>query len=109
MVGGPRTIQGKADFSHIYDRPDPRDYIRTLAELDYQIPQRARPVIDRLLRTGLGSTLRRRPRILTVPVSRNPPVSRPNPISRPPFHGNIGRTPKIRSQSRYDTQPINSA
>jgi SAM-dependent methyltransferase len=44
-----QTGQGKADFSHIYDRPDPRAYFRTLGELDYQIPQRARPVFDRLL------------------------------------------------------------
>ncbi|MGH3315868.1 MAG: hypothetical protein ACRDO0_06970 [Nocardioidaceae bacterium] len=37
---------GKADFSHIYDRPDPRDYFRTLSRLDYEIPQRARPVFE---------------------------------------------------------------
>lgn len=36
----------KADFSHIYDRPDPRDYFRTLSRLDYEIPQRARPVFE---------------------------------------------------------------
>jgi len=41
---------GKADFSHIYDRPDPRDYFRTLREFDYEIPQRAQPIFRRLLR-----------------------------------------------------------
>jgi len=40
---------GKADFSHIYDRPDPRDYFRTLREFDYEIPQRAQPIFRRLL------------------------------------------------------------
>lgn len=37
---------GKADFSHIYDRPDPRDYFRTLSRYDYEIPQRAQPVFE---------------------------------------------------------------
>ena len=36
----------KADFSHLYNRPDPRDYVRTLSRLDYEIPQRARPVFE---------------------------------------------------------------
>lgn len=49
MTGRAQTGQGKADFSHIYDRPDPRDYFRTLGDLDYEIPQRAKPVFDRLL------------------------------------------------------------
>jgi SAM-dependent methyltransferase len=46
-----QTGRGKADFSHIYDRRDPRDYFRTLGELDYEIPQRAEPVFHRLLDT----------------------------------------------------------
>lgn len=41
---GSAAESGKADFSHIYDRPDPRDYFRTLSSLDYEIPQRARLV-----------------------------------------------------------------
>lgn len=49
MLGSAQTGQGKADFSHIYDRPDPRDYFRTLGALGYEIPQRARPVFERLL------------------------------------------------------------
>ena len=40
---------GKADFSAIYDRPDPRAYYRALLPLDYRIPQQALPVLDRVL------------------------------------------------------------
>lgn len=43
---GSAAESGKADFSHIYDRPDPRDYFRTLSRLDYEIPQRARPIFE---------------------------------------------------------------
>lgn len=49
---------GKADFDHIYDRPDPRDYFRTLGQLDYEIPQQAQPVFQSLvtaLRSGEGA------------------------------------------------------
>jgi hypothetical protein len=45
-VTGRAADTGKADFSHIYDRPDPREYYRTLSALDYEIPQRARPVFE---------------------------------------------------------------
>ncbi len=38
----------KANFDTIYDQPDPRDYFTTLGPLDYQIPQSAKPVIDRV-------------------------------------------------------------
>jgi SAM-dependent methyltransferase len=40
---------GKAEFDHIYDRPDPRDYYRTLSALDYEIPQQALPTFETLL------------------------------------------------------------
>jgi len=40
---------GKADFTHVYDRADPRDYFRSLAGLDYEMPQLAQPVFDQLL------------------------------------------------------------
>ncbi len=43
---GSAAETGKADFSHIYDRPDPRDYFRTLSRHDYEIPQRAQPVFE---------------------------------------------------------------
>ena len=44
----PMTGGHKANFDDIYDQPDPRAYFRTLAPLDYQIPQQARPVIERV-------------------------------------------------------------
>jgi len=49
VTGSAEAGDGKADFNHIYDRPDPRDYFRTLGELDYEIPQRAQPVFQALL------------------------------------------------------------
>ncbi|MGQ0574602.1 MAG: class I SAM-dependent methyltransferase [Pseudonocardia sp.] len=36
----------KADFTEIYHQPDPRAYYRALLPLDYQIPQRALPVVE---------------------------------------------------------------
>src|SRR5665811_2079138 len=41
VIGSTEAGDGKADFNYIYDRPDPRDYFRTLGEFDYEIPQRA--------------------------------------------------------------------
>jgi hypothetical protein len=35
------SADGKADFTDLYHRPDPRSYYRTLGALEYQIPQRA--------------------------------------------------------------------
>lgn len=43
------TADSKADFSRIYDRPDPRAYFGTLMRLDYQITQRALPVVETVL------------------------------------------------------------
>ena len=43
------TDDGKAHFDHVYDQPDPRAYYRTLGALDYEIPQRALPVVQALL------------------------------------------------------------
>ena len=39
----------KADFTRIYDRPDPRAYFGTLTALEYQVPQEARPVVEAVL------------------------------------------------------------
>jgi hypothetical protein len=44
----PMTGGHKANFDNIYDQEDPRGYFRTLGHLDYQIPQQARPVIERV-------------------------------------------------------------
>lgn len=43
------TDDGKAHFDHVYDQPDPRAYYRTLGALDYEIPQRALPVVQTLV------------------------------------------------------------
>ncbi|WP_300014778.1 class I SAM-dependent methyltransferase [Pseudonocardia sp.] len=43
------TGESKADFSDIYTAPDPRRYFGTLRPLDYQIPQRAMPVVEAVL------------------------------------------------------------
>ena len=39
----------KADFTRIYNQPDPRAYFNTLSGLDYQITQQALPVIEAVL------------------------------------------------------------
>ncbi|GEL18664.1 hypothetical protein [Pseudonocardia asaccharolytica] len=39
----------KADFSGIYDRPDPRPYFETLKSVDYRIPQEGLPVVAAVL------------------------------------------------------------
>jgi hypothetical protein len=39
----------KTDFTDIYTRPDPRAYFAALADLEYQIPQRARPVVESVI------------------------------------------------------------
>jgi hypothetical protein len=48
---------GKADFTRIYDRPDPRAYYATLAPLDYRIPELARPVVDAAVDAAKPSTV----------------------------------------------------
>jgi len=45
----PVIAESKADFTAIYDQPDPRAYFRTLGALDYQIPQQSMPVIRAVL------------------------------------------------------------
>jgi SAM-dependent methyltransferase len=40
---------GKVSLDHIYTQPDPRAYFRTLRELDYRIPQLAKPYFARLI------------------------------------------------------------
>ncbi|WP_019925845.1 class I SAM-dependent methyltransferase [Nocardia sp. BMG111209] len=49
---------GKASFDDIYERSDPSDYYRRMAELDYCIPDLAKPHFQRLIaeyRTATGS------------------------------------------------------
>ncbi|RMI32293.1 class I SAM-dependent methyltransferase [Nocardia stercoris] len=49
---------GKASFDDIYERPDPRDYYRRMSELDYRIPELAKPTFQKLIedwRTDTGA------------------------------------------------------
>lgn len=39
---------GKADFSHLYHRPDPRGYYRNFRELEYQTPHHGQPIFDKV-------------------------------------------------------------
>ncbi|MGW5387325.1 class I SAM-dependent methyltransferase [Nocardia sp. NPDC003963] len=39
----PLHTTGKASFDDIYSRPDPRDYYARMSELDYRIPELAKP------------------------------------------------------------------
>lgn len=48
-TGSDITLAGKTCFDDIYDRPDPRDYYRTLGEFDYQIPHHAEEIFRTLL------------------------------------------------------------
>ncbi|MEU8897539.1 class I SAM-dependent methyltransferase [Nocardia sp. NPDC048505] len=55
----PLHTTGKASFDHIYDRTDPREYYTRLADLDYRIPELARPHFERQIeecRAALGGT-----------------------------------------------------
>ena len=50
---------GKISLDHIYVQPDPRAYFTTLRDLDYSIPQLAKPYFTKLVReyrdaTGVG-------------------------------------------------------
>jgi len=40
---------GKIDLTNIYDRPDPRLYYSTLRQLDYIIPETAKPVFQQVI------------------------------------------------------------
>ncbi|MPY79686.1 MAG: class I SAM-dependent methyltransferase [Actinophytocola sp.] len=40
---------GKVSLDHIYAQPDPRPFFRTLRELDYRIPQLAKPYFAKLV------------------------------------------------------------
>lgn len=58
---------GKAHFDDIYDQPDPRSYYRTLGALDYEIPQRALPVLQALVAALPADPVADRPpRVLDV-------------------------------------------
>ncbi|MTE14420.1 class I SAM-dependent methyltransferase [Nocardia aurantiaca] len=60
---------GKASFDDIYDRPDPREYYARMAELDYQIPELAKPHFQRLLAEYRSATGIATPAVLDIGCS----------------------------------------
>jgi len=46
----PLHTTGKASFDDIYDRPDPRAYYARMSELDYRIPELAKPFFEQQIR-----------------------------------------------------------
>jgi SAM-dependent methyltransferase len=60
---------GKTSFDHIYTSPDPRAYFVTLRELDYCIPQLAKPYFVDLIRELRSSSPGRRVRVLDIGCS----------------------------------------
>jgi SAM-dependent methyltransferase len=45
----PFDSTGKISFDHVYDAPDPRPFCGTLRELDYLLPQLAKPYFAKLI------------------------------------------------------------
>src|SRR5690625_5888058 len=41
-----KISHGKADFSHLYHRPDPRGYYQNFSDLEYQTPHHGHPIFD---------------------------------------------------------------
>lgn len=60
---------GKTSFDHIYTQPDPRAYFSTLRELDYCIPQLAKPYFAKLIEKCRKSQRNLAPNILDIGCS----------------------------------------
>lgn len=60
---------GKIDLTNIYDRFDPRQYYSTLSELDYLIPQAAKPVFQEVIDSYRKSQDKEKVRIIDVGCS----------------------------------------
>jgi carnitine O-acetyltransferase len=60
---------GKVSLDHIYVQPDPRAYFSTLRELDYAIPQLAKPYFAKLLQEYRDATGVRNPTVLDIGCS----------------------------------------
>ncbi len=60
---------GKIDLSGIYDRPDPRGYYQTLANLDYRIPAAAEPIFRAVIAAQRAARARRQLTALDVGCS----------------------------------------
>ncbi|WP_245676975.1 class I SAM-dependent methyltransferase [Nocardia acidivorans] len=60
---------GKASFDDIYDRPDPRAYYARMSELDYRIPELAKPHFEQLLADHRAATGIAAPTVLDIGCS----------------------------------------
>lgn len=60
---------GKIKIDDIYNAPDPRQYFLTLRNLEYQIPERAKPVFQNIIRQYRETTQKQKVRILDVGCS----------------------------------------
>lgn len=60
---------GKASFGHIYTQPDPRAYFTTLRELDYCIPELAKPYFMKLIQEYRNSQRILAPNVLDIGCS----------------------------------------
>lgn len=65
----PLHTTGKASFDDIYDRPDPRDYYARMADLDYRIPELAKPVFQQQIREYRASARVSTPTVLDIGCS----------------------------------------
>ncbi|MEV0292089.1 class I SAM-dependent methyltransferase [Nocardia sp. NPDC050710] len=65
----PLHTTGKASFDDIYDRPDPRDYYARMSELDYRIPELAKPFFEQQIREYRASARVDAPTVLDIGCS----------------------------------------
>lgn len=65
----PLHTTGKASFDDIYDRPDPREYYARMSELDYRIPELAKPFFQQQIREYRARTRVDTPTVLDIGCS----------------------------------------
>ncbi|MEU0501258.1 class I SAM-dependent methyltransferase [Nocardia sp. NPDC005998] len=65
----PLHTTGKASFDDIYDRPDPREYYARMSELDYRIPELAKPFFQQQIREYCASARVDAPTVLDIGCS----------------------------------------
>ncbi|TQM32240.1 class I SAM-dependent methyltransferase [Nocardia bhagyanarayanae] len=65
----PLDTTGKASFDDIYDRPDPREYYARMSELDYRIPELAKPFFEQQIREYRASARVATPTVLDIGCS----------------------------------------
>src|ERR1019366_4640724 len=109
---GALTGDRKADFTRIYNQPDPRAYFRTLNDLEYQVPQQALPIFEAVLaaavrrRSGRDRRPLRRSRTGRAPTRRadrgrrgilRPSAAPPRPRGARP--GRLGARDRLRPPS----------